>query len=47
MRATGIVEHDAALSVAWTTRDGNVVGTVTNTSDVAIDDVAYIRSSGG
>ena len=28
-------------------RDGEVVGTVTNTSDVAIDDVAYISSTGG
>jgi hypothetical protein len=47
VRATGIVEHEAALSVAWSTRDGEVIGTVTNTSDVGIDDVAYISSVGG
>jgi hypothetical protein len=47
VRATGIVEHDAALEVTWSSRDGHVVGTVTNTSDVAIDDVAYISSAGG
>ena len=47
VRATGIVEHDAALEVTWSSRDGQVIGTVTNTSDVAIDDVAYISSAGG
>lgn len=47
VRATGIVEHDAALDVTWSTRDGEVIGTVTNTSDVEIDDVAYISSVGG
>jgi hypothetical protein len=47
VRATGIVEHEAALSVAWTTRDGAVIGTVTNNSEVAIDDVAYISTNGG
>jgi hypothetical protein len=47
VRATGIVEHEAALSVAWTTQDGEVIGTVTNNSDVAIDDVAYISTNGG
>ena len=47
VRATGIVEHEAALTVAWSSRDGQVVGTVTNTSEVAIDDVAYISSIGG
>ncbi len=47
VRATGIVEHDAALEVTWSSRDGQVIGTVTNTSDVAIDDVAYISGAGG
>jgi hypothetical protein len=47
VRATGIVEHDAALAVTWSARDGEVVGTVTNTSDVAIDDVAFISAAGG
>lgn len=47
VRATGIVEHDTALSVAWSTDGGQVTGTVTNTSDVEIDDVAYISTNGG
>jgi hypothetical protein len=47
VRATGIVDYEPALSVAWSTRDGAVVGTVTNTSDVEIQDVAYISTSGG
>ncbi len=47
VRATGIVEHDAALEVTWSSRDGQVIGTVTNTSDVGVDGVAYISSAGG
>ena len=47
VRATGIVEHEAALSVEWSTSDGQVVGTVTNTSDATIEDVAYISTVGG
>ena len=47
VRATGIVEHDAALEVTCSSRDGQVIGTVTNTSDVAIADVAYISGAGG
>jgi hypothetical protein len=47
VRATGIVDYEPGLSVAWASRDGQVVGTVTNTSDVAIDDVAYISMVGG
>ena len=47
VRATGIAEYDAALGVTWGSRDGEVIGTVTNTSDVAIDDVAFISGAGG
>ena len=47
VRATGIVEHDTALSVTWSAREGEIVGTVTNTSDAEITDVAYISSVGG
>lgn len=47
VRATGIVDYAPGLAVEWTSRDGQVVGTVTNTSDVAIDDVAYISTVGG
>jgi hypothetical protein len=47
VRATGIVEHQAALSVEWSTKDGTVVGTVTNTSEAAVEDVAYISMVGG
>ncbi len=45
--ASGIVEHEPALEVSWT-RDGeDLVGTVTNTSDAPISDVAYVSSAGG
>jgi hypothetical protein len=47
VRAAGVVEHEPTLSVTWTARDGDAVGTVTNTSDTTISDVAYISSSGG
>jgi hypothetical protein len=47
VRAAGVVEHEPTLSVAWSARDGEVVGTVTNTSDTPVSDVAYISGSGG
>src|SRR4029453_10319221 len=47
VRATGIVEHESALSVEWSTKDGKVVGTVTNTSAAPIAAVAYISTGGG
>ena len=47
VRATGIVEHTSALSVTWSSRDGDLVGTVTNTSDAALTDVAFISNAGG
>ena len=47
VRATGIVEHASALSVTWRSDGEDIAGTVTNTSDTALQDVAYISSSGG
>lgn len=47
VRADTIVEHAPALSVTWRTTDGQTVGTVTNNSDAAVTDVAYISSSSG
>ena len=47
VQASAIVEHEPALAVEWSTRDGQVVGTVTNTSDATIEDVAYISTAGG
>lgn len=46
--AAGIVDHVSPLSVTWATDDdGDLVGTVTNTGDETIEDVAYISQSGG
>lgn len=47
VRAAGVVEHQPSLSVTWSANDGEVVGTVTNTSDTPVADVAYISASGG
>ncbi|HJP70346.1 MAG TPA: hypothetical protein VJ975_01355 [Candidatus Limnocylindria bacterium] len=47
VRAVGVVEHEPALSVTWTTRDGESVGTVTNNGEAALSDVAWISSGGG
>jgi hypothetical protein len=47
VQATGLAEVEPALAVTWATRDGEVVGTVTNMSAAAMSDVAYITGSGG
>ena len=47
VEASGLVEVEPALTVSWTVRDGQMVGTVTNTSEVAVSDVAYISAGGG
>lgn len=47
VRAAGVVEHEPILSVTWSANDGEVTGTVTNTSDTEVTDVAYISTSGG
>ena len=47
LRAAGVVEHQASLSVTWSASNGEVVGTVTNTSDTTVSDVAFISGSGG
>jgi hypothetical protein len=47
VRAAGVVEHQPSLSVSWRANNGDVIGTVTNTSDTTVSDVAYISGSGG
>lgn len=47
VRATGVVEHTGALAVSWESRNGAVVGVVTNTSDDALEDVAFVSTAGG
>jgi hypothetical protein len=47
VQASGLVEVEPALEVTWSTRDGERVGTVTNTSSVEVVDVAYISTAGG
>ena len=47
LRADGVVDHEPALQVTWSYEDGNLVGTVTNAGEVALDDVAYISVGGG
>ena len=46
--AAGIVDHVSPLSVTWSVdEDGDLVGTVTNDGEEAVEDVAYISQSGG
>jgi hypothetical protein len=47
VEASGLVEVEPALEVTWSTRDGDLVGTVTNTSGSEVVDVAYISTAGG
>jgi hypothetical protein len=47
VRADGVVEHESMLSVAWSLEDGGIVGTVTNVSEVPLEDVAFISMAGG
>ena len=47
VRADGVVEHEPMLSVSWSFEDGGIVGTVTNVSEVALEDVAFISMAGG
>ena len=47
VRADAIVDHAPALSIAWRSEDGEMIGTVTNNSDATVSDVAYISSSRG
>ncbi len=47
VRADAIVDHAPALSVTWRTEDGDTVGTITNNSEAALTDLAYISSSSG
>jgi hypothetical protein len=47
LRADAVVEHEPVLQVSWRSDEGRVIGTVTNTGDVALEDVAFISVSGG
>jgi len=45
--ASGLVEFEPALSVTWAPSGGDVIGTVTNSSDTTLSDVAYVSTAGG
>lgn len=45
--AVGQVDHRASLAVTWRTDGDDLVGTVTNLADHALEDVAYISQSQG
>ncbi|HET9901053.1 MAG TPA: hypothetical protein VFR46_08330, partial [Actinomycetes bacterium] len=47
LRADAVVAHEPMLQVTWSYEDGRIVGTVTNISDVALEDVAYISVRDG
>jgi hypothetical protein len=47
VRADGVIDHHAPLSVSWSYADGALVGNVTNLTDEVIADVAFISMSGG
>jgi hypothetical protein len=47
VRADGVIDHQAPLSVSWSYADGALVGNVTNLADEVIADVAFISMSGG
>jgi hypothetical protein len=45
--ASGLVDVEPALSVTWASTGGDVIGTVTNSSDTTLSDVAYVSTAGG
>ncbi len=47
LRADAVVEHQPMLQVTWSYEDGQIAGTVTNISDVALEDVAYVSVRDG
>lgn len=47
VRAVGVVDYQPALSITWSTREGDYVGTVTNNGEAPMSDVAWISPSGG
>lgn len=47
VRADTVVEHEPRLSVTWSSRGGDLVGTVTNVGSEPLSDVAYISRAGG
>jgi hypothetical protein len=47
LRSDAVVEHRPALDVSWSLIGGDVVGTVTNTGDAPMEDVAVVAVYGG
>ena len=47
LRADAIVEHRPVVEVTWTIDGGRITGTVTNVSELTLEDVAYISAGGG
>jgi hypothetical protein len=47
VRADAVVDYEPALEVTWRYEAGDLIGTVTNVGDVALDEVAYVSSSEG
>ena len=47
VRAVGVVDHQPSLSVTWSAVDGDHVGTVTNTGETRITDIAWISPTLG
>ncbi|HEX2222093.1 MAG TPA: hypothetical protein VHK06_06165 [Candidatus Limnocylindria bacterium] len=47
LRAETVVDYTPNLEVAWQWREGRIAGTVTNTGDEPVDDVAAISNSDG
>jgi len=47
VRADAVVPHGSPLEVAWSSEDGDLVGTVTNVGTEPLTDVAFISNGGG
>jgi hypothetical protein len=47
VRADAVIDYEPSLSVSWRREDGDLIGTVTNTGDATLVDVAYVSMSFG
>ena len=47
VRADTVIDYEPSLSVSWRRDDGDLIGTVTNTGDVPLEDVAYVSPAFG
>lgn len=47
VRADAVIDYQPSLTVSWRREDGDLIGTVTNTGDVPLEDVAYVSASFG